>query len=135
KTYIVYRFLFHIELDNMLQEFILVVNPFVASIIFFGISVWFKNPKKQRRFIRYSALIGTLIIYFNLIFYRSFTYFLTIPPLLQTSNLTDLTSSIITLIKNYDLLLFIHLNIIWMICKRASTTIQIIIKSIKSSKS
>lgn len=124
KTYIVYRFLFHIELDNMLQEFILVVNPFVASIIFFGISVWFKNPKKQRRFIRYSALIGTLIIYFNLIFYRSFTDFLTIPQLLQTSNVTDLTSSIVTLIKPYDLLLFIDLIIIWMICKRANTTID-----------
>src|SRR5699024_9011830 len=71
-----------------------------------------------------SALIGTLIIYFNLIFYRSFTDFLTIPQLLQTSNVTVLTSSIVTLIKPYDLLLFIDLIIICMICKRASTTID-----------
>src|SRR5699024_3525590 len=124
KTYIVYRFLFHIELDNMLQEFILVANPFVASIIFFGISIWFKDPKKQQRFIRFSALMGTLIIYFNLIFYRSFTDFLTIPQLLQTSNLTDLTSSIVTLIKPTDLLLFLDLIIIWMISKRTREAID-----------
>src|SRR5699024_5406552 len=81
-TYIVYRFLFDIELDNMLQEFILDANPFVAFIIFFGISISFKDPKKQQRVIRFSALMGPLIIYFNLIFYRSFTDFLTIPQLL-----------------------------------------------------
>src|SRR5699024_9076391 len=122
KTYIVYRFLFHIELDNMLQEFILVVNPFVASIIFFGISVWFKDSKKQRRFIIYSALIGTIIIYFNLIFYRSFTDFLTIPQLLQMSNFTDLTSSILTLIKWYDVCLIFDVIIIWLISKNATFT-------------
>src|SRR5699024_10294093 len=83
---IVYTFSFYIDLDNMLQEFILVVSAFVLSIISFGISVWFKNPKKQRRFILYSSLIRRLIIYFNLIFYRSLTDFLTIPQLLQTSN-------------------------------------------------
>lgn len=122
KTYIVYRFLFQIELDNVMQELILLINPFVASIIFFGLSVWLKDPKKQRRFIRYSALIGTLIIYFNLIFYRSFTDFLTIPQLSQTSNVTDLTSSIVTLVKFYDLLLFIDLLIIWFISKRDNGT-------------
>src|SRR5699024_6489816 len=113
KTYIVYRFLFNIELDNMMQEFIIFINPFIVSIIFFGISVWFKSPAKQQAFIRYSALIGTLIVYFNLVFYRSFTDFLTIPQLFQTSNITDLSSSIATLIKVYDLLLFIDLIIIW----------------------
>src|SRR5699024_10259336 len=103
---------------------ILVVTPFVASSICFGISVWFKYTKKQCGFIRYSALIGTLIIYFYLIFYRSFADFLTIPRLLHTANVTHLTSSIVTLIKTYNFLLCIDLIIIWMICKRASTTID-----------
>src|SRR5699024_8785618 len=52
KTYIVYRFVFDIELDNLLQEIIIFINPFIASIIFFGLSVWFKTEKRQKLFIR-----------------------------------------------------------------------------------
>lgn len=124
KTYIVYRFLFNIEIDNLLQELIILINPFIVSILFFGISIWFKTSKNQRLFVRYSALIGTFIIYFNLVFYRSFTDFLTINQFFQTSNVTDLTSSIVTLIRPYDALLFIDLILIWFISKRASQTID-----------
>lgn len=106
KTYIVYRFVFNIEIENIMQEIIIFINPFIASIIFFGLSVWIKDPVKQRIFIRYSTLVGTLIIYFNLVFYRSFTDFLTIPQLFQTSNVVDLTSSIVSLIKFYDIFIF-----------------------------
>src|SRR5690625_3495950 len=120
KTYIIYRFVFNIEIDNMLQEIIILINPFVAAMVFFGIAVWIKNPVKQRAFIRYSALIGTLILYFNLVFYRSFTDFLTIPQLFQTSNVVDLSSSIISLIKPFDLLIFSDVIVIWLISKRAN---------------
>lgn len=118
KTYIVYRFVFDIELDNLLQEIIIFINPFIASIIFFGLSVWFKTEKRQKLFIRYSALIGTLIIYFNVVFYRSFTDFLTIPQLFQTSNISDLSSSILELIKLYDIFIFVDVMIIWYIAKK-----------------
>ncbi|MEI3611709.1 LTA synthase family protein [Pseudogracilibacillus sp. SO30301A] len=118
KTYIVYRFLFQIEIDNALQEFIIFINPFIASIIFLGLSIWIERPERRLAFIKYSALIGTLIIYFNLLFYRSFTDFLTIPQLFQTSNFLDLSTSIITLIKIYDILLFLDVFIIWFLCKK-----------------
>lgn len=119
KTYIVYRFVFNIEIENIMQEIIIFINPFIASIIFFGLSVWIKDPVKQRIFIRYSTLVGTLIIYFNLVFYRSFTDFLTIPQLFQTSNVVDLTSSIVSLIKFYDIFIFLDLIIIWYISKQS----------------
>ncbi|MEI3606816.1 LTA synthase family protein [Pseudogracilibacillus sp. SE30717A] len=118
KTYIVYRFIFQIEIDNFMQELIILLNPFITSIVFFGISIWIQNPLKQNAFIRYSALIGTIIIYFNLLFYRSFTDFITIPQLFQTSNLSDLSTSIISLIKIYDILLFVDVLIIWYLCKK-----------------
>src|SRR5690625_3277292 len=120
KSYIVYRFVFNIEIDNVLQEVIIFANPFITSIIFFGLSIWFQSAKSQKMFIRYSALVGTTIIYFNVLFYRSFTDFLTIPQLFQTSNLSDLTSSILVLIKWYDILLFLDVFIIWYICSRLS---------------
>src|SRR5699024_8953469 len=79
KSYIVYRFVFYIKLDNFLQELIIFINPFIVSIIFFGLSVWFTKGKNQQLFLRYSALIGSIVIYVNVVFYRSFTDFITIP--------------------------------------------------------
>src|SRR5690625_1037079 len=78
KTYIVYRFIFNIELSNFMQELILFMNAFVSAFLFFALSVWLSKSSRQLKFIRYFMLIGSLIIYFNLIFYRSFTDFLTI---------------------------------------------------------
>src|SRR5699024_6660619 len=74
---------------------------------------------KQVLFLKYSALIGTLIIYFNLVFYRSFTDFLTLPQLFQTSNVLDLSSSIMSLIKLYDILIFLDVFIVWFISRMA----------------
>src|SRR5699024_5356336 len=86
-TYLIYRFYFHIVIVNFMQEFIFLLNPLVTYVIFFAIDVWFNNHKKRRIFIRYSTLIGTIILYFNLLFYRSFTDFLTIPQITQMNNM------------------------------------------------
>ncbi|MGM8213498.1 LTA synthase family protein [Virgibacillus sp. W0430] len=118
KTYIVYRFMFNIELDNVLQELILLINPFVTSIVFFSLTIWFRNKSWQITFIRYAALIGTLVIYFNLVFYRSFTDFLTIPQLFQTSNAADLGTSVLSLVKLYDVLFFADVACIWYLSKK-----------------
>lgn len=124
KTYIIYRFMFNIGLDNTMQEFILFVNPFIAAFVFFGLSVWFKKTSRQLKFIRYAMLIGTLVIYFNLVFYRSFTDFITVPQLFQTSNAADLGSSILSLIKVYDILFFVDVVIVWYLTKRAGAGVQ-----------
>src|SRR5699024_9161639 len=118
KTYIVYRFFFNMELENAVQEFILLVNPFVSSFLIFSISVWFTKSERQMKFIRYAILAGSLIIYFNLVFYRSFTDFLTIPQFFQGSNAADLGSSVLTLIKFYDVLLFADAGLIWYLSRK-----------------
>src|SRR5690625_756838 len=118
KTYIVYRFIFTIDLDNFMQEFILFINPFISAFLLFALSIWFDNKTRQMKFIRYLILIGTVIIYANLVFYRSFTDFITIPQLFQTSNAVDLGASILSLIKVYDLLLFADVVLIWYLSKK-----------------
>src|SRR5690625_7480176 len=106
KTYIVYRFVFDIELSNLMQELILFINAFVTAFLFFALSVWLSKNSRQLKFMRYFMLIGSLIIYFNLIFYRSFTDFLIIPQLFLTCYITVLGSSILSLIYLYYFLLF-----------------------------
>lgn len=118
KSYIVYRFVLSIEINSILQEVIIFLNPFIVSFVFFCLSIWLQTPEKQRFFVRFWIFIGSVVIYFNLLFYRSFTDFLTIPQFFQLSNVVDLTTSIFTLIKWYDLFLFIDVVIIWVISKR-----------------
>src|SRR5690625_3103180 len=120
KTYIVYRFVFDIELSNLMQELILFINAFVTAFLFFALSVCLSKNSRQLKFMRYFMLIGSLIIYFNLIFYRSFTDFLTIPQLFQTSNVADLGSSILSLIKVYDVFIFADVAIIWQLSKKST---------------
>ncbi|SEN54673.1 Phosphoglycerol transferase MdoB [Amphibacillus marinus] len=112
KTYMIYRFFFNINLENVVQELILFINPFVTAFLIFAVSVWMKE-KNQLRFIRYAALLATLILYFNILFYRSFGDFLTIPLLFQGSNVADLGSSVIALIEPFDIFIFIDLALIW----------------------
>lgn len=118
KTYIIYRFMFNLKLENLMQELILFINPFVSAFLVFAISVWLKKQSQQIKFLLYTALIGTLILYFNLIFYRANTDFITILQLFQASNFRDLGSSILTLIKVYDVLLFTDLVIIRYLSKK-----------------
>src|SRR5699024_5267226 len=113
KIYVIYRFMFDIKLDNIIQEVILFVNPIVSTFLIFSLSVWLKKDSRQMKYILYTALIGTLIVYFNLLFYRSFTDFLTLPQLFQTSNAGQLGSSILSLLNVYDVLFFLDVVVIW----------------------
>ncbi|WP_117169228.1 LTA synthase family protein [Paraliobacillus sediminis] len=123
KTYIVYRFIFNIQLDNIMQEIILLINPFVSAFLIFAVSVWFKE-KVQMKIIKYTALIGSLILYFNLVFYRNFSDFITIPMLFQGSNAADLGTSVLALMHLPDVLLFLDLGVIWYLSKRYSGTLS-----------
>lgn len=118
KTYIIYRFMVNIIVDNPIQEFIIFINPLISAFLFFGLSVWFKKSKNQVRFIRYALLVGTGVIYANLVFYRAYTDFITIPQLFQMSNASDLGSSVAALLRVYDILFFADIVIVWYLSKK-----------------
>lgn len=125
KTYIVYRFMFNIELENRMQEFILFINPFVSAFLIFAVSVWFNKSSRQMKYLRYTALILSLIVFANLVFYRQFTDFITLPQLFMGSNMADLGSSILTLIKPYDIFLFADAAIIWYLSKKKESLVSV----------
>ncbi|MFP3359341.1 hypothetical protein R0K17_18570, partial [Planococcus sp. SIMBA_143] len=96
-----------------MQELILFINPFVSTFLLFSISVWFSKKSRQMKYIRYTALLASLLVFANIVFYRSFADFITIPQLLQGSNAADLGKSILSLMRPYDILLFIDVAVIW----------------------
>src|SRR5699024_10169606 len=59
------------------------------------------------------------ILFFNYFFYHYFIDCLTIPQITQMNNMADLSSSIISLIKIYDLLLIVDVIAIWMLSKKS----------------
>lgn len=105
KTYIVYKTSFEINIENWKQEFILFINPLSFLMFILGINLFLKE-KNRIRFIVISSFIISLILFSNVVFYRFFNDFLTIPVLFQTSNMADLGSSVGELLHVNDLLYF-----------------------------
>ncbi|WP_077618802.1 LTA synthase family protein [Bacillus sinesaloumensis] len=116
KTYIVYKTSFDIKIENLMQEFILLINPLSFLLLFFGIS-FFMKPKKRNKFIIFASLLSSFVLFANVVFYRFFNDFLTLPVLFQTSNMGDLGTSITGNLKITDPLLFIDVVILILLNK------------------
>lgn len=127
KTYAVYKTSFHIKIDNLTQEFILFINPLSFLLLIFGLSLFLKGKNRNRYIIAMSCLV-TFVLLANMVFYRFYNDFLTIPVLFQTSNMGDLGSSIGTLLEPTDLLLAVDIAVlIWLhIRQKASLLYKLI---------
>lgn len=117
KTYIIYKVGFKIPTDNLLQEVILFINPLSSAILILGFGLLFREKSRNFMFIIMSIL-GTIVLYANLVYYRFFTDFLTWPVLFQTSNAKDLQGSMFELIHVTDLVLLADIVILLVIYKK-----------------
>ncbi|MGP1910220.1 LTA synthase family protein [Metabacillus sp. JX24] len=117
KTYVVYKTSFDIKIENFTQEFILFINPLSFLLFIFGFGLFMKE-KNRNRYILAASMIVTFVLLANIVFYRFFNDFLTIPVLFQTSNMGDLGSSISSLFEPLDLLLLVDIVILAWLMKR-----------------
>ena len=117
KTYIVYKTSFDIKIENFTQEFILFINPLSFLLLIFGIGLFMKE-KNRNRYIFGASIFVTGLLLANMVFYRFFNDFLTIPVLFQTSNMGDLGSSISGLFLPSDLLMFVDLAVLFWLLKK-----------------
>lgn len=121
KTYIAYQTSFEISIDNWLQAFILFINPLSFLLLFLGISLLLKN-RQQILYLLSINFILTVVLLANIIFYRFFSDFITLPVLFQTSNMTDLGGSIKELINYSDCLYFADFFILLFFIHRKQVT-------------
>ncbi|KKI88619.1 hypothetical protein WQ54_30980 [Bacillus sp. SA1-12] len=117
KTYVVYKTSFDIKIENFTQEFILFINPLSFLLLIFGIGLFMKE-KNRNRFIFGASIFVTGLLLANMVFYRFFNDFLTIPVLFQTSNMGDLGSSISGLFLPTDLLMFVDIAVLFWLLKK-----------------
>lgn len=118
KTYIVYLTCFHFKAANLIQEIILLINPIGFSMFLFGACLFLKTPKNRFRYIFLASLLLSFILYANIVFYRFFNDFITIPILFQTNNFSDLGDSVFTEIKWWDFIYFLDIFILFYLSKR-----------------
>ncbi|WAA10421.1 LTA synthase family protein [Fervidibacillus albus] len=105
KTYITYKVAFNISIDNKMQEFILFISPASFLLIVFGFSMFMKE-KHRNKYLLVISLITSTILYANIVFYRFFNDFITIPVLFQTGNFHDLDISVMTEMNVTDIFYF-----------------------------
>jgi len=116
KTYIVYKTSFDIEIESVMQEFILFINPLSFLLLVFGFA-FFMKEKRRNKFIIAASFLSSGILFANVVFYRFFNDFITIPVLFQTKNMADLGSSFSELFKFSDLLLFIDVIVLLLVVR------------------
>lgn len=111
KTYITQVTQFSLGVESTFQQVLLFINPLGSSLLFLGVAFFFKGRKKY---------IALMVIYFllsfllfaNAVYYRFFNDFITLPTLTQTQNFGDVSSSISSLLKPYDILFFIDILVL-----------------------
>ncbi|MBT2758502.1 LTA synthase family protein [Mesobacillus foraminis] len=106
KTYAVQLTQFKLGVENSIQSFLLFLNPLASAILFMGLAMFRKGKKK------YSSLLAiyfvlSFILYANVLYYRFFNDFITLPTLTQTQNFGDVSGSVLSLLKPYDILFFV----------------------------
>ncbi len=108
KTYIVQSTQFDLGIENSMQRFLLFLNPLGSSLLFLGLAFFFKGRKKYI-FLMIIDFLLSFLLFANVLFYRFFNDFITLPTLTQTQNFGDVSGSITSLLKPYDFLFFIDL--------------------------
>ncbi len=106
KTYVVQVTQFDLGLESSLQKFLLFLNPLGSAMLFLGISFVFKGKGKFIGVVILHAVLS-ILLFANVMYYRFFTDFITLPTLTQTQNIGDVSGSIHSLLHSYDLLFFV----------------------------
>ncbi len=94
------------KIDNMMQEFILLMNPLSFLLFVYGIALFIKSTKRRNIYIFTISMLTSIVMFSNAVFYRFFNDFITLPLLFQTSNFNDLSSSITANMNLTDIFFF-----------------------------
>lgn len=111
KTFIVSEAVFQININQMLEAFIFAFNPLLFLFAVCCLGLLFK-PETQMIYYVSLSLLLSVILYSNVVYYREFSDIITLPMLLMTSNMGDLSSSVVELIHWSDFVYFIDLALI-----------------------
>ncbi|MBP3951585.1 LTA synthase family protein [Bacillus suaedae] len=124
KTYFVQLTQFELGIDNATQQFLLFLNPLGSSLLFLSLGLLFKG-RKQYLSVIIIGLLMSLLLYANVLYYRFFNDFITLPTLAQTQNFGNVSGSIATLLKPWDIFFFADVILLIILFSMKSNRIEI----------
>ncbi|ETI66330.1 LTA synthase family protein [Neobacillus vireti] len=124
KTYIAQITQFRLGVEGPFQHFLLFINPLGSSFLFLGIALFFKGRKKYSWLMVIYFLLSVLL-YSNILYYRFFNDFITLPTLTQTQNAGEIGGSVVSLLKPYDFLFFIDFFLLLALLASRFITIEV----------
>lgn len=112
KTYISQLSQFDLGVEGVIQQFLLLINPLGSAMLFLGFSFLFRGKRKYTSLVVIYTLMS-ILLYANIVYYRFFSDFITLPTLSQTQNFGDLGGSVLSLLKPYDILFFVDVFVMF----------------------
>ncbi|MBS4201413.1 LTA synthase family protein [Bacillus sp. FJAT-49732] len=123
-----YIWVFHINIQSIGEGIVLATTSLASAAFFLGIGFLFRKSARNKAFFVIDLLL-TGILFGNVLYYRFYIDFITVPVLLQFQNVGGLSQSTVELIKYYDIWMFLDLVLlIFLMRKRYSVTINIPLK-------
>nr|WP_144926149.1 LTA synthase family protein [Paenibacillus bovis] len=107
KLCIIYTFVFKVSVQSFGQGIVLLVTTFGSIACILGIGFLFKKSPARTRAIFIIHFILTGILYGNILYYRFYIDYVTVPVLFQFQNVGGLSQSTLELIKYYDIFMFV----------------------------
>lgn len=105
KTYVAYNVEFSLGITNGMQKFLLFINPISSALFFFSFALIFSGRARNRALIIINFLLS-FVLYANVVYYRFFNDFITVPVLMQAKTNGNLGGSALALMSPLDLLYF-----------------------------
>nr|WP_173918310.1 LTA synthase family protein [Halobacillus sp. Marseille-Q1614] len=103
KMYFIQGSIFTLGVENSNEAAILAFNPLSSIFLLFGLGILLAG----RKGLLVTYIIGSILLYVNVLFYREYNDFITLPMLGQVANLAGMGSSITNILSITDILLFV----------------------------
>lgn len=126
KSYLAFRFSFSLDLENTIQEYILALTPLGSILFFLSLSFIFPKAKRIKAFLTL-YFIMSFVLFANVVYYRFFNDFITIPVLMQYKNFAQLGGSAKSLMSFTDLLFWIDVValFVWARMKKGQLSLSV----------
>ena len=116
KTYFVTTHDFSLSFENEWQKYILMMTPLITGLVWLFLSL-LMTDFKQRLVFTIGLALSSFVLYTNVVYYRFFSDFITLPVLFQTKNFGDLGGSALSLMNGlHDVLYFSDTILLFLYC-------------------
>ncbi|MFG6117633.1 LTA synthase family protein [Thalassobacillus sp. B23F22_16] len=125
KTYYALKTAFKLDIENSTQQFILAIAPISSILFFLGLSLLIPKKIRNKAFMTIYVLM-TFVLFANVVYFRFFSDFITLPVLMQYKNFAELGGSAQALIQPIDIIYWIDVAILitWLVTRKVKPAMR-----------